>query len=347
VVVKALPMPDFYKSPDAQDASHYVRDPWAIQQSAMAYRLRHQLKPVGGDAVKIHLLVIDQQLDFSHPEGTLFVAGPSGTGAMDDQARLVEFIYRNLGVISEITCTMDSHLPYQVFYPSAHLRDDGTHPEPYTAITADEYRRGVYRPNPAMATQIGATPGWLQRQFTDYCEKLEQAGKYTLMLWPYHCVIGSGGHRLSGVVDEARLFHAFARGAKNQPEIKGGNPLTEHYSIFQPEVMTLFDGNPIPGVQRNVRLIETLLNVDMVVMSGEAASHCFAWSVDDLLNEILAKDPELAKKFYILEDCTSPVVTPVLDFSKEAREALDRFQNAGMHLVKSTDPIDSWPGYPG
>jgi hypothetical protein len=32
-----------------------------------------------------------------------------------------------------------------------------------------------------------------------------------------------------------------------------------------------------------------------------------------------------------------------LDFSPQAEEAQRRFADAGMHLVRSTDPITSWP----
>ena len=59
----------------------------------------------------------------------------------------------------------------------------------------------------------------------------------------------------------------------------------------------------------------------------------------------MAHDPKLCKKVYLVEDCTSPVVVPgVIDFTDQANAAFARFQQAGMHVVKSTDPIDTWPG---
>jgi len=49
-------------------------------------------------------------------------------------------------------------------------------------------------------------------------------------------------------------------------------------------------------------------------------------------------DPQLAKKVYLLEDCTSPVVVPeVVDHTDAADAAYERFAKAGMHVVKSTD----------
>ena len=88
-----------------------------------------------------------------------------------------------------------------------------------------------------------------------------------------------------------------------------------------------------------------LLEFDAIVVAGQAKSHCVAWSVEDLLTEIKARDPQLAQKVYLLEDCTSPVVVPdVVDFSEAADEAFQRFADAGMHRVSTDMPLQSWPG---
>jgi hypothetical protein len=34
----------------------------------------------------------------------------------------------------------------------------------------------------------------------------------------------------------------------------------------------------------------------------------------------------------------------VADYTDEADEAFARFAEAGMHVVRSTDPVESWPG---
>ena len=337
-----LPVPDFYSDDNAQSEA-YQPNRYGLQREAEAWKKSYALKPVGSDKLKVHLLIIDAQKDFGFPTGSLFVGGRSGSGAMDDHARLAKFIYRRLGIISQITCTMDTHLPYQIFYSIAHIDDKGNHPVPNTQITAEEYRKGKYRPNPEMAAQLNVSPVWLQKQFTFYCEQLEKSGKYALTIWDYHTMLGSPGHALVGVIEEARLFHCFSRGAENIPEIKGGNPLTEHYSIFKPEVTMCFDGNPIPNAQKNARLIETLLKSDVVIITGEAKSHCLAWSIDDFLTEIVTKDKELAKKIYLMEDCTSSVVIPkVIDFTAEGDKAFQKFADAGMNIVSSTTPIEDW-----
>jgi nicotinamidase-related amidase len=145
------------------------------------------------------------------------------------------------------------------------------------------------------------------------------------------------------VIEEAMFFHNIARSSQTDFQIKGGNPLTENYSVLKPEVTEDHKGRPI--AQKNTKFIENLLEYDYLFLCGQAKSHCVAWTIDDLLNEIRAKDPSLVKKVYLIEDCTSPVVVPgVIDFTDQANEAFRRFSDAGMHVVKSTDPVDTWPG---
>lgn len=114
--------------------------------------------------------------------------------------------------------------------------------------------------------------------------------------------------------------------------------------MLRPEVLDDSKGRPI--AQKNTRFIQKLLDFDAVIIAGQAKSHCVAWTIDDLLTDIQAQDPELAKKIYLLEDCSSPVVVPgVVDFTEQANEAFLRFQQAGMHVVRSTDAIATWPGF--
>jgi len=59
-----------------------------------------------------------------------------------------------------------------------------------------------------------------------------------------------------------------------------------------------------------------------VIIAGQAKSHCVAWTIEDLLNEINGSDAALAQKIYLLEDCTSPVVIPgVIDYTEDADSA--------------------------
>ncbi|BAC08094.1 tsl0542 [Thermosynechococcus vestitus BP-1] len=87
----------------------------------------------------------------------------------------------------------------------------------------------------------------------------------------------------------------------------------------------------------NRALIGHLLAGDRLIIAGQAKSHCVAWTVADLLREIQQRDPQLAQRVYLLEDCMSPVVVPgVVDFSKAANAAFAEFAAAGMHRITTT-----------
>lgn len=343
-----LPLPSFYR-PENAERYHYAPDQTKLLAEAGAWRREHRLRASSEDTRRVHLLLIDEQKDFCFPEGSLYVAGRSGRGAIEDNRRIAEFIYRNLGAITEITATMDSHLAFQIFFASFWVDREGTPLMPHREISAEEVRSGAVRPDPALAGWLAkGDVAWLNRQALDYCERLEKSGKYKLYLWPPHCVLGSEGHALVGVVHEARMFHAFARRAQSRVEIKGEHPLTENYSVMSPEVTVAHDGSAMGA--RNKALLDRLLAEDAIVVAGEAASHCVKSSVEDLLSEIQARDPKLARKVYLLTDCMSAVTVPdgkggfVADFTPLAEAALKKFEEAGMRRVKSTEPMEAWLG---
>jgi len=246
--------------------------------------------------------------------------------------RLCEFLYRNLGRITQVVPTLDTHQAMQIFHAAFLVNEEGRHPEPYTLVSADDVERGVWR----------AVSPDLQAHLLHYTRALEAGGKYRLSIWPYHAMLGGIGHALVSAVEEAVFFHTIARLSQPDFQVKGSNPRTEHYSVIGPEVTEGPDGELIEA--RNEALVERLLGFDAVVIAGQAKSHCVAWTIDDLL-EGTREDRRLAEKVYLLEDCSSAVVIPgVVDYTDEADAAFARFAAAGMHVVRSTDPIDTWAG---
>jgi nicotinamidase-related amidase len=283
--------------------------------------------------------VIDAQNTFCIPNFELFVGGRSGHGAVDDNIRLCEFIYRNLGNITHITATMDTHLSQQIFHPIFFIDKDGKQPAPYTDIHAEELRENKWKFNPALAPNYKIAPEYGQQMMIHYAEELERKGKYALTIWPYHAMLGGIGHALVPAVEEAIFFHSIARLGQPDFEIKGDKPFTENYSAVGPEVLTGPMGEALG--QRNTQFIQQLQNVDRLYIAGQAKSHCVAWTVSDLLEDIQTTDADLAKKVYLLEDCTSPVVVPgVVDHTEAAHEAYIRFAKAGMNVIKSTDILE-------
>ena len=109
-------VPPFYDAGHAGDFS-YTPDRMAVFNEANRFRKEFEIPPAAADSKRIDLLLIDVQRDFCHPEGTLYVGGRSGQGAVGDNRRIAEFIYRNLARITHIRCTLDSHNNFQIFFP--------------------------------------------------------------------------------------------------------------------------------------------------------------------------------------------------------------------------------------
>ena len=332
-----LPIPSHF---DAGRVGEIWRVPYQERAAqAKQWAKTHRLAPAAQDHRRVCLMIIDAQNTFCIPGFELFVGGRSGMGAVEDNVRLCEFIYRNLGVISEIAATLDTHTAMQIFHADFWINDAGENPPPMTTISLAEVEQGIWKVNPAIAYSLAhGNDVALQAYALHYIKQLHQADKYPLTIWPYHAMLGGIGHALVPAIEEACFFHNLARNSQTNFEIKGGNPLTENYSVLRPEVLDNPDGRPI--AQKNTRLIQKLLDFDAVIIAGQAKSHCVAWTIDDLLTEIQAQDPTLTQKVYLLEDCSSPVVVPgLVDFTDTANAAFQRFAQAGMHLVKSTDAI--------
>ncbi|MCY3770689.1 MAG: isochorismatase [Gemmatimonadetes bacterium] len=308
---------------------------------ARAWAETHRIRPSADDDFRTALLLVDCQNTFCLPGFELFVGGRSGRGAVDDNIRLCSFIYRNLQSITEIISTMDTHTALQIFHPMFWVDGEGGHPTGgETVIAPKDVEQGNWRVNPAVEA-LYSTRVDLSAYALHYVRRLTREGKYPLMIWPYHAMLGGIGHALVSAVEEAVFFHSIVRVRQTRFEIKGNHALTENYSVLRPEVMEDPDGQAV-GV-KNTSLVDHLLTFDAVIVAGQAKSHCVAWTVDDLRTEIQARDPSLAGRILLLEDCTSPVVVPdVIDFTDEAEEAFRRFAQAGMRLVRSAEPMERW-----
>ena len=237
-------------------------------------------------AQKVHLVVIDPQVDFCDPRGALFVQG-----ADCDMDRLARMVIRIAPRLEDVHVTLDSHRLIDVAHPIFWQDSSGKHPTPFTIITASEVEGGRWTP---------VLPG-MYRRMIDYVKSLEANGRYPLCIWPPHCLIGSEGHNVVPALRQALLGWEEKRLAMVDYVTKGSNPWTEHYSAICADVPDPRD----PGTQINTRFIQVLLDADIIAIAGEAGSHCLANTVRDIAGNF--GDDAYIKRLVLLKDATSPV----------------------------------------
>jgi nicotinamidase/pyrazinamidase len=259
------------------------------------------------------LLIIDPQNDFCDPRGSLFVPG-----ADQDMLRLASFVRSARQRLDEVVITLDSHPTVAIERPTFWKRGDGGPVAPFTQITHAQVAAGEYAP-------IDSS---LRPKVMAYLQALESQGRYKLMVWPVHCVVGAWGHNIHGGVLEAvaQWECQVQRGAFKV--LKGQNPLTEQYSAVRAEVPSQDD----PRTQTNRELIAKCRPTGLLFVAGEAASHCVAATLDHLFEELSADE---SSRVVLLKDCMSPVT----NFESHAEACYSRVLARGARAMTSSQAL--------
>ena len=277
---------------------------------------------------RIQLLVIDPQNDFcdlplaylpTDPlTGERLAPALPVAGAHADLQRVAALVRAGGAGLTDITVTLDSHQRVDVAHPTFWHTGDGTAVTPFTAITAAQVRAGQVLPRDATA---------LPRTLA-YLDALEATGRYTLMVWPVHCEIGSWGHNV----------HADLRAAYNAWEdqhlqvvakvTKGENPWTEHYSAVQAEVPDAADPHTLP----NAALLARLDTAEVLLIAGEASSHCVKASSEHIVAQLPSGRPE---RVVLITDGMSPVA----GFEAQHQAFLQDMQSRGVRLMSAEQAL--------
>lgn len=272
-----------------------------------------------------HLLIIDPQNDFCDLPPEWCPRDPVGgqvcspalpvRGAHQDMLRLAGFVQCHADALDEITVTLDSHHVWDVAHPAFWQRGAGEAVNPFTEIAAAQVRAGEFAPRRAAD---------LPRVLA-YLDALEAAGRYRLMVWPAHCVIGSWGQAVHARL-QAALGEWEARRLQPVHWVgKGRNPWTEHYSAVQAEVPDAAD----PETGLNHELLARLGRADRLLVAGEAGSHCVRATVEHLLQHLPRLeggfDPQ---RLTLLTDAISPVA----GFEDAQASFYDAARRAGCRL---------------
>ncbi|MDW8300376.1 MAG: hypothetical protein RML95_13680 [Anaerolineae bacterium] len=271
--------------------------------------------PASSDQQRVLLWLIDMQNDFILPAPLGRLPVPN---AVQDAQRTIEWLYRNVHQVTHIAASLDTHTPFQIFYPTWWKNAKGERPAPYTVISAEDVAKQIWLPD--------LEPEWSAY----YVEELEKVGKKQLMIWPFHCMEGTAGRALLPALSEAIMYHSGARAAQPTYLTKGTIPHTEFYSVVEPEVK--YPRRPDGGL--NTAFLDMIASYDLVYVAGEARSHCVLATLDSTLR-YFANQPEVIAKLRFLDDCTSSIP----GFEQATEERLGAMAAQGLRFVNSTDPI--------
>src|SRR5688572_19832814 len=218
------------------------------------------------------LLIIDPQNDFCDIPGAALPV----PGANADMHRLAAFMNAARPRLADLIITLDSHASVGIERTTFWATGDGKSVEPFTQISEQDVHEGKFRPRDASR----------EREVTDYLQALERGGRYQLMVWPVHCVLGTWGHNIhSEVAGEVARWEEHAQTSAFRV-LKGMNPMTEQYSAIQAEVPSATD----PQTQTNHQLLTRARPTDGVLfVAGEAASHCVAATLEHMFADMTSE----------------------------------------------------------
>lgn len=268
---------------------------------------QENLRPAHKNPSKNLVIGIDVQIDFM--EGGALGVG----GSLADTERFSRFIYDNMDEISDISVSIDTHQPFQIFHPCWWIDATGNNPDPFTVITIEDVENGKW------------TPVIMPNASIDYLKGLKTAAKKDLVIWPYHCIEGTVGHALENQFSNMIYFFSAAKKSVIVPIVKGKDPSSEMYGIFKPEYSKK---NYI-----NIEYLNKLETYDKIIVAGQAKSHCVLESIRQML-EHYAGRPEVTSKVYILEDCMS--IIP--GFEAVTEQTFESFKKQyKVNIVKAAD----------
>jgi nicotinamidase-related amidase len=266
-----------------------------------------RLQPAHTNATQVAVIAIDIQKDFME-KGSLGVPGSHA-----DVERFTRWIHRNLDKIARISVSIDTHNPFQIFFPSWWIDKDGNHPAPFTPITVDDVESRKW------------IPLWMPSESLDYVKGLAAGGRQVLVIWPYHCIQGTNGHTLENQFANMAYFFQAAKLSKIEYIVKGFKPCTEMYGIFKPE----YD----PKNTIDMTILNKLQKYDKIVIAGQAKSHCVLESIRQML-ELFGGNIATTSKLFILEDCMSTIPGFEDKTNAQFQEFKDKYK---VNIVRSTD----------
>jgi len=313
--------------------------------------------------MRLHVMVIDPQWDFSWPglghffkldspewkavEPFLKVAlGPMLNlliqpgklyvpGAWEAMERLATMIDRLRDKIDDLTVTLDSHQIVDQAHPIWFKDMSGARVTAFTIL--DLVGQSIQSLDPAKGfaptgkEYTTTIPHLLDHEGVTgegsrgYFKALKARGREKHVIWPVHTEIGALGSMIVPSVMAAlqRWQETFAT---VNFETKGSNMFTEHYGAVEAEVPDPKDNS----TQVRSSIIKTMEEADIVAWGGIASTHCLPTTFNGVVEHV----PEAyVQKMTLLTDATAGV--PGFEFLYD--KFLAEMQPKGMKLSTTTD----------
>ena len=264
----------------------------------------------------VHLLIIDPQNDFCDLPVDRIPRGVAPAlpvpGAHLDMLRLAAWLDDHGEEVDAITITLDHHHRLDIAHPGFWRTPEGGVVPPFTVVKTIDLAHGLMD-----TTRVEDREGALA-----YLRTLEAAGRFTHMVWPVHCQIGTWGQCVHADLQAALDRWEDRSGRSVHHVLKGENPWTEHYSALRAEIPVADD----PSTELNTALLERLQAFDRVLVAGEAGSHCVRATVEHMMLHWNGPLDRIA----LVRDAMSPVA----GFEQAQRAFLDGAAARGVLVIE-------------
>ena len=199
------------------------------------------------------LLIVDPQIDFCDPSGSLYVKGAEGK-----MRNLAEWIKKENP--EEIFITLDSHYPLHIGFQNSWTNKKGEKPSLFSTIKPQE---GGWK------TYVNDTP------------------PKEVQIWPEHCIIGTTGHSIYPILSDTLRNWQIENKRIWFPIYKGSNCAVEEYGAFSNPVVQEMVKNDfknsnlyVAGVAGDYcvrECLEQLKNINIPGCTIESLENCIAW----------------------------------------------------------------------
>lgn len=258
------------------------------------------------------LLVIDPQIDFCSPDGSLFI-----NGAVEDMIRLNNWIFNNGKNIHKIFITLDLHHKNSIFHPNWWMDNLGNLPEPFTTISIDDVINGKWKLNNNLFKLDNFTKYYYNKT-VNYLKFLKEKNLVHI-IWPEHCLIGSKGANIQPELWNTLMWWSNQNYGDYEIIIKGLDKTTENYGAYET--------NYNPFYKYNSELLN-IINYNNIYVAGQAKSHCVIQTIEQIFEQ---NENDNSFNMILLDNCSSNIIG-FEEGTKKRYEALKKYENKGKYI---------------